>query len=152
MRGMALAGILILILSILGATRHYYNQSVCWEEKAKDASAAASQYKSEIKLLQSQQKKLAELDAQYTEKLNEAEQKNTDLRAQLAVGHRRMLIAGHGKCAHRAAPPTGSLGDDGTIELSADTGQHILSIREGIIRDQQKVMYLQSYIRQFCLR
>jgi hypothetical protein len=50
------------------------------------------------------------------------------------------------------------LDHDGALEPSTDTdtdtdtGQYILSVREGIIRVQKKLMYLQHYIRQFFLR
>ncbi|MGL6010287.1 MAG: lysis system i-spanin subunit Rz [Shewanella oncorhynchi] len=134
------------------SSRYYYQQSIKWQEKAKEASASVRQYEVQLKVLQSQQRKLAELDGHYTEKLNEAEQENTALRSQLARGHRRMLVSGQKACSDRTSSSTRSLGHDGAIELSADTGQRILSVREGIIRDQQKLMYLQSYIQQFCLR
>lgn len=134
------------------SVRYYYQQSNKWQEKAKEASASVRQYEVQLNVLQSQQRKLAELDEHYTEKLNEAEQENRALRTQLARGHRRMLISGKNTCSDRASSSSLSLGHDGTLELSADTGQRILSVREGIIRDQQKLMYLQRYIRQFCLR
>ena len=152
MRGKIWSGIIVVIAVFSWSTRYYYQQSISWQEKAKEASASVRQYEIELKLLQSQQRQLAELDEHYMGKLNEAEQENTALRTQLARGHRRMLISGEKYCPDRASSPPRSVGHDDTIELSADTGQRILSVREGIIRDQQKLMYLQSYIRQFCLR
>ena len=121
------------------SARYYYQLSIKWQEKAKEASASARQYEVQLNVLQSQQRKLAELDEHYTEKLNEAEQENTALRSQLARGHRRMLVAGQKACPDRTSSSTRSLGHDGTLELSEDTGQRILSVREGIIRDQQKI-------------
>lgn len=134
------------------SARYYYQQSIKWQEKAKEASASVRQYEVQLNMLQRQQRKLAKLDEHYTEKLNEAEQENRALRNQLARGHRRMLVSGKNICSDRASSSTRSLGHDGTFELSTDIGQRILSVREGIIRDQQKLMYLQRYIRQFCLR
>lgn len=152
MRGAVWGSILFIIVGFLWSTRYYHQQSMSWQAKAKEASASVRKYEIELNVLQRQQRKLAELDEHYTEKLNEAEQENTALRTQLASGHRRMLVSGKKYCSDRTSSSTLSLGHDGTIELSADTGQRILSVREGIIRDRQKLMYLQSYIRQFCLR
>lgn len=150
---MAFWGCIAVVIAVFSwSARYYYQQSIKWQEKAKEASASVRQYEVQLIVLQSQQRKLAELDEHYTEKLNEAEQENTALRSQLARGHRRMLVAGQKACPDRISSSARSLGHDGTLELSADTGQRILSVREGIIRDQQKLMYLQSYIRQFCLR
>jgi len=42
------------------------------------------------------------------------------------------------------------MGHDAPVGLSAATGQRILSVREGIIRDRQKIKYLQDYIRSVC--
>nr|ULG16368.1 Enp1 [Serratia proteamaculans] len=152
MRIAMLGGIIVVIAAFSWSTRYYYQQSIIWQEKAKEANASVRKYENQIELIQSQHRKLAELDEHHTEKLNEAEQENTVLRTQLARGHRRMLVSGQISCPDRTSPSTRSLGYDGPFELSADTGQRILSIREGIIRDQQKLMYLQSYIRQFCLK
>jgi prophage endopeptidase len=146
-------GCIVFTLAVFSwSARYYYQQSIKWQVKAKEASASVRKYEVQLNVLQSQQRKLAELDEHYTEKLNEAEQENRALRIQLARGHRRMLISGKTTCSDRTSSSTRSLGHDGTLELSADTGQRILSVREGIIRDQQKLMYLQRYIRQFCLR
>lgn len=150
---MAFWGCIAVVIAVFSwSARYYYQQSIKWQEKAKEASASVRQYEIQLNVLQRQQRKLAELDRHYTEKLNDAEQENTALRSQLARGHRRMLVAGQKACPDRTSSSTRSLGYDGAIELAADTGQRILSVREGIIRDQQKLMYLQRYIRQFCLR
>ena len=152
MRVVFFGGIVFALAVFSWSARYDYQQSIKWQEKAEEASASVRKYEVQLNVLQSQQRKLAELDEHYTEKLNEAEQENKALRTQLARGHRRMLISGKNACSDRTSSSTRSLGHDGTLELSADTGQRILSVREGIIRDQQKLMYLQRYIRQFCLR
>ncbi|SUB82039.1 Bacteriophage lysis protein [Pragia fontium] len=41
---------------------------------------------------------------------------------------------------------TGSVGDDSSVELSYATGQSVLDIRSGIIKDQGKIGCLQNYI------
>ncbi|EAQ1150916.1 lysis protein, partial [Salmonella enterica] len=42
------------------------------------------------------------------------------------------------------------VGNGATVELSADAGQNVLDIRAGIISDQEKLRYLQAYVRTQC--
>ncbi|EBR5511712.1 lysis protein, partial [Salmonella enterica] len=42
------------------------------------------------------------------------------------------------------------MGNAATVELSDVAGQNVLSIRSGIISDQEKLKYLQEYIRAQC--
>ncbi|EEJ7181748.1 hypothetical protein RL87_005274, partial [Salmonella enterica subsp. enterica] len=44
----------------------------------------------------------------------------------------------------------GSMGNAATVELSPGAGQNVLNIRAGIISDQEKLKYLQEYIRMQC--
>ncbi|ECE1010979.1 lysis protein, partial [Salmonella enterica] len=46
----------------------------------------------------------------------------------------------------------GSVGDAATVELSDVAGQNVLNIRAGIISDQEKLKYLQEYVRTQCLK
>ncbi|EBX0618781.1 lysis protein, partial [Salmonella enterica subsp. enterica serovar Newport] len=45
---------------------------------------------------------------------------------------------------------TGRVGNAATVELSPVAGQNVLDIRAGIISDQEKLKYLQEYIRTQC--
>ncbi|ELG2870201.1 lysis protein, partial [Salmonella enterica] len=45
---------------------------------------------------------------------------------------------------------TSSVGNGATVELSADAEQNVLDIRAGIISDQEKLRYLQAYVRTQC--
>ncbi|EIR5472840.1 lysis protein, partial [Salmonella enterica] len=45
---------------------------------------------------------------------------------------------------------TGGVGNGATVELSADAEQNVLDIRAGIISDQEKLRYLQAYVRTQC--
>ncbi|EMX3158819.1 lysis protein, partial [Salmonella enterica] len=44
------------------------------------------------------------------------------------------------------------VGNAATVELSPDSGRNVLDIRAGIISDQEKLKYLQEYIRTQCLK
>ncbi|EHP6881822.1 lysis protein, partial [Salmonella enterica subsp. enterica serovar Lubbock] len=45
---------------------------------------------------------------------------------------------------------TSRVGNAATVELSPGAGQNVLNIRAGIISDQEKLKYLQEYIRTQC--
>ncbi|ECA1728884.1 TPA: lysis protein, partial [Salmonella enterica subsp. enterica serovar Java] len=45
---------------------------------------------------------------------------------------------------------TSRVGNAATVELSPGAGQNVLDIRAGIISDQEKLKYLQEYVRTQC--
>ncbi|ECI7967287.1 lysis protein, partial [Salmonella enterica subsp. enterica] len=76
--------------------------------------------------------------------------RNTDLQRRLAAGGR---VRVKGRCTVPASTETASasrVGDAATVELSPVAGQNILDIRAGIISDQEKLKYLQEYVRTQC--
>lgn len=98
--------------------------------------------------MQTHQHDVYALDARYTKELTDAQIRNTDLQRCLAAGGR---VRDKGRCtvpATTASP--GSMGDAGIVELSPGAGQNVPDIRAGIISDQEKLKYLQEYIRAQC--
>ncbi|EDS7035908.1 lysis protein, partial [Salmonella enterica subsp. enterica serovar Oranienburg] len=68
-------------------------------------------------------------------------------------GARRMYV--RGKCPVSGSgktTTTGGVGNAATVELSAGAGQNVLDIRAGIISDQEKLKYLQAYVRTQCIK
>ncbi|THD46292.1 lysis protein, partial [Enterobacteriaceae bacterium ML5] len=114
--------------------------------------ALSKQQEETITNMNQRQQQLAALDKTHTEALNAAETENDNLRRQLADGSRRMYV--HAKCpatGTRSKTSSGGVGDATAVELAADSRRNVLDIRAGIISDQQKLKYLQDYIRQECL-
>ncbi|HIB1524622.1 TPA: lysis protein, partial [Salmonella enterica subsp. enterica serovar Muenchen] len=100
--------------------------------------------------MQTRQRDVAALDAKYTKELADAQTWNTDLQRRLAAGD-RVRVKGRCTVPASATPAsTGSVGDAATVELSPDSGRNVLNIRAGIISDQEKLKYLQEYIRTQC--
>ncbi|ELR1901520.1 lysis protein, partial [Salmonella enterica] len=96
------------------------------------------------------QRDVAALDAKYTKELADAQTRNTDLQRRLAAGGR---VRVEGRCSVSTPTETAStsrVGNAATVELSPGAGQNVLDIRAGIIRDQEKLKYLQDYIRTQC--
>ncbi|ECH9523351.1 lysis protein, partial [Salmonella enterica subsp. enterica] len=90
------------------------------------------------------------LDAKYTQELADAKAENDALQRRLVAGGR---VRVKGRCtvpASTTSASPGSVGDAATVELSPVAGQNVLDIRAGVISDQEKLKYLQEYIRAQC--
>lgn len=114
------------------------------------SDAAAKSASDNLAKVKEAQANLADLDKKSSEELQNAQDANSSLRNDVALGKRRVLIAqsklttcqrGNG-----GVSGTSSVGDAGSFELSGDTGSDILSLRSGIIADRAKITYLQNYI------
>ncbi|CAD6036999.1 lysis protein [Escherichia coli] len=143
---------LIAALGVAGWTAdHYYQKAVSWRDDYRAIYRVTRQQAATIMDMEQRHTALAKLDKTHTEALNAAESENDALRRQLATGHRRMYV--RGKCPVSGSgktTATGSVGNGATVELFADTEQNVLDIRAGIIRDQEKLKYLQEYVRTQC--
>ncbi|ENP9949418.1 lysis protein, partial [Salmonella enterica subsp. enterica serovar Newport] len=96
------------------------------------------------------QRDVAALDARYTKELADEHAKNADLQRRLSAGGR---VRVEGRCSVPTETETASasrVGNAATVELSPGAGQNVLDIRAGIISDQEKLKYLQEYIRTQC--
>ncbi|EBN6118302.1 lysis protein, partial [Salmonella enterica] len=83
----------------------------------------------------------------YTKELADAKAGNDALQRRLAAGGR---VRVEGRCSVPTTTDTAStsrVGNAATVELSPGAGQNVLDIRAGIISDQEKLKYLQGYIR-----
>lgn len=116
--------------------------------KAQEETAAAMQR------MKDAQDALAELDQQKSQELANAKAENDALMRDVADGTRRVRIlqtnlagcnSGSGTAGGNSS--TGSVGDGAAVELTAEAGSAILDIRQGIIEDQAKLTYLQTYVR-----
>lgn len=118
------------------------------QAKAQEETAAA------ITRMKDAQNALAELDQQKSKELANAKAENDALMRDVADGTRRVRIlqtnlagcnSGSGTTSGNSS--TGSVGDGATIGLTAEAGATVLDIRQGIISDQAKLTYLQTYVR-----
>lgn len=142
---------MLAVLSSGLAARHYYGKAVEWREASRQSQKLARQQAATITDMNQRQQKLAELDKTHTEALSAAESENDALRRQLAAGTRRMYVSA--KCpvsGTGAETGTRRMGDATAVELDNATGQNILDIRAGMIKDQAKVRYLQQFISEQC--
>ncbi|HAU2612518.1 TPA: lysis protein, partial [Salmonella enterica subsp. enterica serovar Tennessee] len=100
--------------------------------------------------MQTRQRDVAALDARYTKELADAKAENDALQHRLVAGGR---VRVKGRCTVPTETETAStsrVGNAATVELSPVAGRNVLDIRAGIISDQEKLKYLQEYIRAQC--
>ncbi|EBY3151925.1 lysis protein [Salmonella enterica] len=152
---MALTAIILLLIvaaALVWTTDHYHGNAVKYKEQRDTATHSLTLANETIDDMTQRQRDVAALDAKYTKELADAQTRNTDLQRRLAAGGR---VRVEGRCSVPTTAKTAStsrVGNAATVELSPVAGQNVLNVRAGIISDQEKLKYLQEYIRTQCLK
>jgi prophage endopeptidase len=130
------------------------NEAARQADLAAISAAGAIQARQAIEKQQAAEQALAALDQKAQKEKSDALAENEKLRADVAIGARRLRIAGSCRASggdmSSAASPA-SMDNAGTVELSAATGSTVLSARAGILSDQAALKALQAYVRDVCL-
>ena len=93
---------------------------------------------------------IQQLDSHYTDALSEQIKENNDLRSDLGnlVSMRfEGAVCEAPASASNQETASSSVGDEATVGLTEKARQDVLNLREEIIKDQNKIRYLQEYIR-----
>ncbi|EAA1941113.1 lysis protein [Salmonella enterica] len=145
-----IVSLLIVIAALAWATDHYHGNAVKYKEQRDTVTHKLALANATITDMTKRQRDVAALDAKYTKELADAQTRNTDLQRRLAAGGR---VRVEGRCSVPTETETAStsrVGNAATVELSPGAGQNVLNIRAGIISDQEKLKYLQEYVRTQC--
>lgn len=145
-----IVSLLIVIAALAWATDHYHGNAVKYKEQRDTVTHKLVLANATITDMTKRQRDVAALDAKYTKELADAQTRNTDLQRRLAAGGR---VRVEGRCSVPTRTETAStsrVGNAATVELSPGAGQNVLNIRAGIISDQEKLKYLQEYVRTQC--
>ncbi|EAM3195578.1 lysis protein [Salmonella enterica] len=145
-----IVSLLIVIAALAWATGHYHGNAVKYKEQRDTVTHKLALANATITDMTKRQRDVAALDAKYTKELADAKAENDALQRRLAAGGR---VRVKGRCtvpASTTSASPGGVGDAATVELSPGTGQNVFDIRAGIISDQEKLKYLQEYIRTQC--
>ncbi|EAY0104811.1 lysis protein [Salmonella enterica subsp. enterica serovar Choleraesuis] len=145
-----IVSLLIVIAALAWATDHYHGNAVKYKEQRDTVTHKLALANATITDMTKRQRDVAALDAKYTKELADAQTRNTDLQRRLAAGGR---VRVEGRCSVSTPTETAStsrVGNAATVELSPGAGQNVLDIRAGIISDQEKLKYLQEYVRTQC--
>ncbi|EAB8112994.1 lysis protein [Salmonella enterica subsp. enterica] len=142
--------VICIIVCLSWAVNHYRDNAITYKVQRDTVTQKLALANATITDMQTRQRDVAELDARYTKELADAKAENDALRRKLDNGGRVLV---KGKCPVSSSAETSSasgMGNDATVELSPGTGQNVFDIRAGIISDQEKLKYLQEYIRTQC--
>ncbi|MDA5520851.1 lysis system i-spanin subunit Rz [Yersinia kristensenii] len=155
--------IAVLISLSIGAGAAWWIEGLRWDTNVADlklkhgealkaiSDKALADTETHITTMKAFQKRLAELDKQYSEDLANAQAENNRMRDDVIAGTRRVRIATANlatcQLTKSGNSTTGGVGDGTTVELSQVAGRNIFDIRAGIISDQAKLRYLQDYAR-----
>ncbi|EEU8665410.1 lysis protein [Salmonella enterica] len=144
--------LLIVAIALAWTTDHYHGNAVRYKDQRDTATHNLKLANETITDMTKRQRDVAALDEKYTKELADAQTRNTDLQRRLAAGSR---VRVEGRCTVPTTTTTKTastrrVGNAATVELSPVAGQNVLDIRAGIISDQEKLKYLQEYIRTQC--
>lgn len=142
-----IASLLIVVAALAWATDHYHGNAVKYKEQRDTVTHKLALANATITDMTKRQRDVAALDAKYTKELADAKAENDALQRRLAAGGR---VRVKGRCSVPTETETAStsrVGNAATVELSPGAGQNVLDIRAGIISDQEKLKYLQEYVR-----
>ncbi|EAQ9999371.1 lysis protein [Salmonella enterica] len=145
-----MVSLLIVAAALAWTTDHYHGNAVKYKDQRDKATHSLTLANATIADMTQRQRDVAALDAKYTKELADAQTRNTDLQRRLTAGGR---VRVEGRCSVPTQTETAStsrVGNAATVELSPGAGQNVLNIRAGIISDQEKLKYLQEYIRTQC--
>lgn len=145
--------VLLIVTAVLAwTTERYHSNAIRYKEQRDTVTHKLALANATITDMTKRQRDVAALDAKYTKELADAQTRNTDLQRRLAAGGR---VRVEGRCSVPTQTETASasrVGNAATVELSPGAGQNVFNIRAGIISDQEKLKYLQEYIRTQCLK
>ncbi|EJA7700834.1 lysis protein [Salmonella enterica] len=146
----AIVSLLVVAAALAWATDHYHGNAVHYKDQRDTATHNLKLANATIDDMTQRQRDVASLDARYTKELADAKAENDALQRRLAAGGR---VRVEGRCSVPTETETAStsrMGNAATVELSPGAGQNVLDIRAGIISDQEKLKYLQEYVRTQC--
>nr|WP_243760357.1 lysis protein [Salmonella sp. 32040203-2019-00004] len=142
---------MLIVTAVLAwTTERYHGNAIRYKEQRDTTTHNLKLANETITDMTKRQRDVAALDEKYTKELADAQTRNTDLQRRLAAGGR---VRVEGRCTVPTTTKTAStrrVGNAATVELSPVAGQNVLDIRAGIISDQEKLKYLQEYIRTQC--
>ncbi|RVU74707.1 lysis protein [Pantoea dispersa] len=141
--------VIVLLLAGTGLlASHYRGNAIDYKAQRDKATGDLKLANATIDDLQVRQRDVAALDAKYTKEIASAKAENDALQRKLDRGG-RVLVAG--TCPKQATQPA-SVDDGTTVELSPVAGRNVLGIRAGIKEDRAKIVALQQYIKEQCLK
>nr|DAF40295.1 MAG TPA: Rz lysis protein [Caudoviricetes sp.] len=146
----AVALIILLIVSLAWATNHYRNNALNYKEQRDKATSALTLANETISDMTVRQRDVAALDAKYTGELADAKAELEKLRADVAAGRKRLQVAA--TCPKNGTASAPGV-DDATGPRLTDTAERdYFTLRERIETTTKQLTGLQAYVRDQCLK
>lgn len=141
---------------IANLNRQHADERAAWDrEKTAITTKAQQDTAAAMQRTHAAQDAAAAADKAAQEKLSNVQSENAALRRAVADGTKRVsILTANLAAANRASgnasggsASTSGVGDGASIELSREAGLLVYDIREGMMTDREKILYLQNYIK-----
>jgi prophage endopeptidase len=136
--------------SMAWSINHYRGNAIIYKDQRDKATEKLILANATIKDMQTRQRDVAALDAQYTKELADAKSQLEDL--QRCVNSGKCGLHVNARCPANGTAGTGGLGDASSPRLTDSAERDYFTLRERIITVTKQVGYLQDYIKEQCLK
>lgn len=144
------AVVICLLVSMAWSINHYRGNAIIYKDQRDKATEKLILANATIKDMQTRQRDVAALDAQYTKELADAKSQLEDL--QRCVNSGKCGLHVNARCPANGTAGTGGLGDASSPRLTDSAERDYFTLRERIITVTKQVGYLQDYIKEQCLK
>ncbi|MDD9581158.1 lysis protein [Enterobacter sp. FR 78] len=144
------AVVICMLGSMAWSINHYRGNAIIYKDQRDKATEKLILANATIKDMQTRQRDVAALDAQYTKELADAKSQLEDL--QRCVNSGKCGLHVNARCPANGTAGTGGLGDASSPRLTDSAERDYFTLRERIITVTKQVGYLQDYIKEQCLK
>ena len=139
---------MIVVLALL--VNHYRDNAITYKDQRDKATENLSLANNTIDDMKVRQRDVAALDAKYTKDLADAKKQLDDLQRCVSAGKCGLHV--NARCPANGTTSTGGMGDASSPRLTDSAQRDYFTLRERIVTVTKQVGYLQSYIREQCLK
>lgn len=142
--------VIVLLGSLVWAVKHYRDNAITYKEQRDKATENLSLANNAIEDMKARQRDVAALDAKYTKDLADAKKQLDDL--QRCVSNGKCGLHVNARCPANGTTSTGDMGNASSPRLTDSAERDYFTLKERIVTVTKQVGYLQSYIREQCLK
>jgi prophage endopeptidase len=139
-----------LLIALALVASHYRDNAIEYKKQRDDKTQELRLTNATITDMQTHQRDNAALDAKYTKELVNAKKQLDDL--QLCVRSGKCGLRVNAKCPANGTTGTGGLDNASGPRLTDSAERDYFTLRERIVTVTRQIGYLQSYIKEQCLR
>ncbi|PLL55844.1 lysis protein [Klebsiella michiganensis] len=145
-----IAVVACIIVSLGWAVNHYRSNAITYKDQRDKSTEQLNLANATIKDMETRQRDVAALDANYIGELADAKETIERLHSDVIAGRKRLQL--NARCTANGATSTGGLGDASGPRLVDSAERDYFTLRERIVKVTKQVGYLQDYIKELCLK